>query len=55
MSLRLGHSSIQSTEICLRSDPIGKLDILTARLPLAIRKGSFKAAPDRLLAILKDT
>ena len=51
---RFGHASIQSTEIYLRSDPIGKLDVLAARLPPAIRKGSFKEAPDRLLAILKD-
>ena len=50
----LGHASIQSTKIYLRSDPIGKLDVLAARLPPAIRKGSFKEAPDRLLAILKD-
>ena len=54
VSLWLGHASIQSTEIYLRSDPIGKLDVLAARLPPAIRKGSFKEAPDRLLAILKD-
>ena len=54
VSLWLGHASIQSTEIYLRSDPIGKLDVLAARLPPAIRKGSFKEAPDRLLAILND-
>ena len=54
VSLWLGHASIQSTEIYLRSDPIGKLDVLAARLPPAIRKGSFKQAPDRLLAILND-
>ena len=54
VSLWLGHASIQSTEIYLRSDPIGKLDVLAARLPPGLRKGSFKEAPDRLLAILKD-
>ena len=54
VSLWLGHASIQSTEIYLRSDPIGKLDVLAARLPPAIRKGSFKQAPDRLLAILNN-
>ena len=54
VSLWLGHASIQSTEIYLRSDPIGKLDVLGARLPPMIRKGSFKEAPDRLLAILND-
>ena len=50
----LGHASIQSTEIYLRRDPIEKLDVLAARLPSAIRKGSFNEAPDRLLAILND-
>ena len=54
VSLWLGHVSIQSTEIYLRSDPSGKLDVLAARLPPAIRKGSIKEAPDRLLAILND-
>ena len=53
-SLCLGHASIQSTEIYLRRDPTGKLDVLAARLPPVNRKGSFKEAPDRLLAILKD-
>ena len=54
VSLWLGHASIQSTEIYLRSDPIGKVDVLAARLPPALRKGAFKEAPDRLLAILND-
>ena len=54
VSLWFGHASIQSTEIYLRSDPGGKLDVLAARLLPAIRKGSFKDAPDRLLAILND-
>ena len=51
VSLCLGHASIQSTEIYLRRDPTGKLDVLAARLPPVNRKGSFKEAPDRLLAI----
>ena len=50
----LGHARIQSTEIHLRSDAIGKLGVLAARLSPAIRTGSFKAAPDRLLAKLRD-
>ena len=54
VSLWLCHASIQSIEIFLRSDPIWKLRVLAARLPPAIRKGSFKEAPDRLLTILKD-
>ena len=32
VSLWLGHANIQSTEIYLRSDPIGKFDVLAARL-----------------------
>ena len=54
VSLWLGHASIQSTEIYLRADPVGKLDILSRNTPPAIAKGAFKDAPDRLLAILQD-
>ena len=53
VSLWLGHASIQSTEIYLRSDPIAKLEILADRLPPSITKGSFPDAPDRLIAILQ--
>ena len=45
VSLWLGHASIRSTEIYLRSDPIGKLGILADRLPPSISKGSFPDAP----------
>ena len=54
VSLWLGHASIQSTEIYLRTDPVGKLEILSSNTPPAITKGTFKDAPDRLLAILQD-
>ena len=54
VSLWLGHQSIQSTEIYLHADPVEKLDILAAGLPPGIRKGSFKDAPDRLMAILQE-
>lgn len=54
VSLWLGHASIQSTEAYLRADPAEKFDILAAGLPPGIKKGSFKNAPDRLLAILRD-
>ena len=54
VSLWLGHASIQSTEIYLRTDPIEKLEVLAAGLPPGIRQGSFPEAPDRLLAMLKD-
>ena len=54
VSLWLGHASIQSTEIYLRADPVGKLGILSGNQPPAIARGRFKDAPDRLLAILQD-
>ena len=54
VSLWLGHATIQSTEIYLRSDPIGKFQILAERLPPSLRKGSFPDAPDRLIAVLQD-
>ena len=54
VSLWLGHASIQSTETYLRADPVEKHDVLAARLPSSIKKGSFPNAPDRLLAILSE-
>ena len=54
VSLWLGHASIQSTEIYLRTDPVGKLEILSGNTPPAVQKGTFKDAPDRLLVILQD-
>ena len=54
VSLWLGHQTVQTTEMYLRADPVEKLDVLAAGLPPGIRKGSFKDAPDRLLAILQE-
>ena len=54
VSLWLGHASIQSTEIYLRSDPVGKLEILGERIPPSITKGTFKDATDRVMAVLQD-
>ena len=54
VSLWLGHASILSTEIYLRADPIGKLDILADNTPPALARGTFKDTPDRLLAILQE-
>lgn len=54
VSLWLGHASIRSTEAYLRVDPVEKLEILAARLPPSIVKGSFSDATDRLLAVLAD-
>jgi len=44
----------RAISIYLLSDAIGKFDVLVARLPSASRKGSFREAPDPLLAILND-
>ena len=54
VSLWLGHQSIRSTEIYLRADQGVKLEVLANRSAPAIEKGSFRDAPDRLMAILKD-
>ena len=54
VSLWLGHASIKSAEAYLRMDPVEKLEILAARPPPSIVKGSFPGATDRLLAVLAD-
>jgi integrase/recombinase XerD len=54
VSLWLGHSSIQTTEMYLRVDPAEKLDVLHASAPPAIRKGSFTGVSDRLISMLSD-
>ncbi len=54
VALWLGHASLQSTEMYLRVDPANKLEILAARQPLNLRKGSFDGAEDELLAMLGD-
>ena len=55
VSLWLGHSSLQTTEMYLRSDPTDKLDTLDKWRPLSLRKGVFKGVQDELLAMLADT
>jgi site-specific recombinase XerD len=52
VSLWLGHSSIQTTEIYTRVDPTDKLDALYAVVPPQLRKGRFRP-PDKLIALLK--
>ena len=52
VALWLGHASLRSTEMYLRVDPANKLDILAARQPPDLRKGSFKGEHDELLAML---
>ncbi len=52
VSLWLGHSSIQTTEIYTRLDPAEKLDAINTLAPPKIRPGRFRP-PDKLLALLK--
>ena len=54
VALWLGHASLQSTEMYLRVDPVDKLEILAARQPPNLRKGSFDGVHDELLALLGD-
>lgn len=51
VSLWLGHSSVQTTEIYLRADPTAKLEAVSALTPPALRRGRF-SAPDQLVAML---
>lgn len=52
VSLWLGHSSIQTTEIYTRVDPADKLDAIQGVVPPQLRKGRFRP-PDKLIALLK--
>ena len=51
VALWLGHADIRTTEIYLRVDPSEKLEAVEAVVPLALRRGRFKA-PDALIASL---
>ncbi len=52
VSLWLGHSSVQTTEIYTRADPSVKLETLEAAISPKLRTGRFKAT-DKLIALLK--
>lgn len=52
VSAWLGHASITSTESYLQADPEMRLEVLAEIIPPKLRKGTFKTAPDRLLAML---
>jgi site-specific recombinase XerD len=52
VSLWLGHSSIQTTEIYTRVDPSVRLETLESVVPPQLRTGRFKAT-DKLLAAIK--
>jgi hypothetical protein len=51
VSLWLGHSSVQTTEIYTRADPTVKLETLEAAIAPKLRTGRFKAT-DKLIAFL---
>ena len=55
VSLWLGHSSLQTTEMYLQADPTDKLDTLDKWRPPSLRKGIFKGVQDQLLAMLAGT
>ena len=55
VSLWLGHSSVQTTEMYLQADPTDKLDTLDRWRPPSLRKGKFKGVQDELLAMLAGT
>jgi hypothetical protein len=52
VSLWLGHSSVQTTEVYTRADPTVKLETLEAAIAPRLRTGRFKAT-DTLIALLK--
>jgi len=54
VSLWLGHSSMQTTEIYTRADPSVKLEALESVIAPKLRAGRFKAT-DKLIALLKPT
>jgi site-specific recombinase XerD len=54
VSLWLGHSSLQTTEVYLRADPTDKLEALAAMAPPMLKPGRFNT-PDKLLAMLSAT
>ena len=51
VSLWLGHTDMKTTQVYLRTDPSEKLDTVESVVPLALRRGRFRA-PDKLIPIL---
>jgi len=54
VALWLGHADIRTTETYLRVDPLEKLEVVEAVLPVGLRRGRFKT-PDALIASLFET
>jgi integrase/recombinase XerD len=53
VSLWLGHSNLETTEIYTRADPSDKLEMISGIVPPRLRKGTFRP-PDKLLALLRE-
>jgi site-specific recombinase XerD len=53
VSLWLGHTSTQTTEVYTRVDPTEKLEAIMAITPMTLRKGRFRPT-DKLIALLSD-
>ena len=55
VSIWLGHASMKSTEMYLHANAAQRLDILQAKTPPQLRRGSFrKTVTDRVMAMLQD-
>lgn len=52
VSLWLGHSQMQTTEVYLRADPMEKIETVEGMMPLRLKRGRF-TVPDKLIASLK--
>jgi len=52
VSLWLGHSTLQTTEVYVQADPSERLEMLNSITPPLLRRGSFQP-PDKLIALLK--
>ena len=52
VSLWLGHSDIQTTQIYLRADATEKVEAIEAIAPLSLKRGRF-SPPDKLIAFLE--
>lgn len=52
VSLWLGHSNLETTQIYLRADPTEKLEAIESTIPPELRRGRFRP-PDKLIASLR--
>jgi len=53
VSLWLGHTQMQTTEVYLRADPTEKIDAIDKVIPPTLKRGQF-TVPDKLIAALQD-